>query len=313
VGRFRHLLQHIPVSTIFPSAFNRKMSITAGRASIVAIGAVVDSGSAIPHALVHRIRFANYPSIRIITDQGKLDSALDIVSEPLLPDPRPAVVLGPPVRGGPWLCANGLAATNAHASAYMTGDARLRVPQRYGCDFLLVDSAINILPNPFPDTISNRMFYGHSAEVIAVADATVVGVIDSIPENVPQANGEVRMAVALTDRTVSGNLVTLDLGGGRFAFYAHLRPGTIRVRPGQRVRRGDVIGELGNSGNSVGPHLHFHVGNLPSLNSSVAMPYVFDSWTFAGRRALDTKTRTVSAAFPLDGAIMIFPGVNRSR
>ena len=296
-----------------PASAEGRLRLPAGRTSIVAIGAVFDSGSAIPRAVVHRIRFENHPAITIITDQGTLESALGIVSEPLLLDQRPAVVIGPPVRGGPWLCANGLAANNAHASAYMTGDARLRVPQRYGCDFQLVDSAVSILPNPFPATIANEMFYGHSQEVLAVADATVAAVIDGIPENVPQANGEIRMAVALTDRTVSGNLVTLDLGGGRFAFYAHLRPGTIRVRPGQRVRKGDVIGELGNSGNSRGPHLHFQVGNTPSLNSSVAMPYVFDSWTFAGRRAIDANPRTVREALPLDGAIMMFPGVNRSR
>ena len=311
VGLARPFRQRIALSSA-PASADERLQLPAGRTSIVAIGAVFDSGRAIPRAVVHRIRFQNHPSITIITDRGTLDSALDIVSEPLLLDQRPPVILGPPVRGGPWLCANGLAATNAHAAAYMTGDARLRVPQRYGCDFQLVDSAGNILPNPFPDTISNRMFYGHAQEVIAVADATVAAVIDDIPENVPQANGELRMAVALTNRTYPGNWVTLDLGEGRFAFYAHLRPGTIRVRPGQRIRKGDVIGELGNSGNSVGPHLHFQVGNLPSLNS-VAMPYVFESWTFAGRRALDTKTRTVREALPLDGAIMMFPGVNRLR
>ena len=308
----RPFRQRIALDWAPPSAEER-LRLPSGRTAIVAIGAVFDSGSPLPRAVVHRIRFEKHPSIAIITDRGTLNGALDIVSEPLLLDHRPAVVLGPPVRGGPWLCANGLAATNAHATTYMSGDARLRVPQRYGCDFQLVDSAVSILPNPFPDTISNDMFYGHSQDILAVADATVAAVIDSIPENVPQANGEIRMAVPLTTRTVSGNLVTLDLGGGRFAFYAHLRPGTIRVRPGQAVRKGDVIGLLGNSGNSVGPHLHFQVGNTPSLNSSVGMPYVFDSWTFAGRRALETKTRTVRAALPLDGAILMFPGMNRSR
>jgi hypothetical protein len=308
----RPFRQRIALDSALATAAER-LRLPAGRTSFVAIGAVFDSGSAIPSAVVHRIRFEKHPSITIITDQGTLERALGIDSEPLLLDQRPAAVIGPPVRGGPWICANGLAATSAHASAYVAGDARLRVPQRYGCDFQLVDSAASILPNPFPDTISNEMFYGHAEDILAVADATVAAVIDGIPENVPQANGEVRMAVALTNRTFSGNLVTLDLGGGRFAFYAHLRPGTIRVRLGQRVRRGDVIGELGNSGNSVGPHLHFQVGNGPSLNSSIAMPYVFDSWTFAGRWTVDAKTRTVHEALPLDGAIMIFPGMNRSR
>lgn len=50
----------------------------------------------------------------------------------------------------------------------------------------------------------------------------------------------------------------LDLGDNRHAFYGHLLPGSLRVKPGDRVRRGQVIGRLGNSGNSTGPHLHFH-------------------------------------------------------
>src|SRR6202047_99486 len=56
-----------------------------------------------------------------------------------------------------------------------------------------------------------------------------------------------------------GNLVILDLGGGRYALYAHLDPGSVRVHKGDAVKRGQVIGLVGNTGNSLAPHLHFHV------------------------------------------------------
>ena len=57
----------------------------------------------------------------------------------------------------------------------------------------------------------------------------------------------------------AGNYVVLLLKDGRYVFYEHLKPGSIRVRVGQTVMRGDVVGSLGFTGESTGPHLHFHV------------------------------------------------------
>src|SRR3546814_19119720 len=75
---------------------------------------------------------------------------------------------------------------------------------------------------------------------------------------------------ALGDAT--GNYVALDLGDGRHAFYEHLKPGSIRVVPGQRVRRGEVIDELGFTGDSTGPPLHFHVAAPPSQLGAAGLP-----------------------------------------
>ena len=75
----------------------------------------------------------------------------------------------------------------------------------------------------------------------------------------------------------SFNYVILALGNGGLAFYAHLQPGRLRVKPGDRVRRGQVLGLLGNSGNSDAPHLHFHISDANSLESE-GLPYVFDSF-----------------------------------
>jgi murein DD-endopeptidase MepM/ murein hydrolase activator NlpD len=63
---------------------------------------------------------------------------------------------------------------------------------------------------------------------------------------------------------------------------------SICVQVGQRVRRGEVIGLLGNSGNSVGPHLHFHVGDGNALNGSEGQPYVFERFVFLGRGRPET-------------------------
>lgn len=285
-----------------------RRTLPAGRTATVAVGISLAPGDAVPGALRHRITFDSIPGLRMITDGGSLEAALAATSEPLPVDRRPPPVLSPPLRGGAWRCNNGLALSNGHAALYPFRDSRLRVPQRFGCDFSRVDSGGNVLPSPFPDEITNEMFYGYGADVLAVADGVIVSVRDGIPDNVPRADGRNVMPVPLTNETISGNWLALDVGGGRYAFYAHLIPGSIRVRAGQRVRRGEVLGRLGNSGNSVGPHLHFHVGDAPTLNGGEGQPYVFSRYQVLGRGkpASDQPPSEQQGSLPLDGAVLSF-------
>jgi murein DD-endopeptidase MepM/ murein hydrolase activator NlpD len=110
----------------------------------------------------------------------------------------------------------------------------------------------------------------------------------------------------------------LDLGGGRYALYAHLRAGSISVKPGQRVKRGLVMGRVGNSGNTLAPHLHFHVMDAPIPLAANGLPYAIDAFTVTGTTggtaAFDkaeadgtplaissiTPPRAVTNALPLD-------------
>src|SRR5690606_19042874 len=69
----------------------------------------------------------------------------------------------------------------------------------------------------------------------------------------------------------------------RFALYAHIKPGTVRVKRGQRVRAGQVIGRVGSSGNSDAPHLHFHLADRPSAIGADGMPYVYRRYSLQGR------------------------------
>jgi murein DD-endopeptidase MepM/ murein hydrolase activator NlpD len=79
--------------------------------------------------------------------------------------------------------------------------------------------------------------------------------------------------------------VILDIGGGNYALYAHFQPGSIRVKEGDRVERGDVLALVGSSGNSLAPHLHFHVMDGPLSLASNGLPYVVDSFTVTGQSA----------------------------
>ncbi|SNR25799.1 M23 family metallopeptidase [Actinomadura mexicana] len=76
-------------------------------------------------------------------------------------------------------------------------------------------------------------------------------------------------------RFIVGNSVTLDLGDGVYAVFAHLRRGSPRVSKGDRVRAGDVLGEVGNSGNSSEPHLHFHLMDRPRPMAAAGLPFAF--------------------------------------
>jgi murein DD-endopeptidase MepM/ murein hydrolase activator NlpD len=125
--------------------------------------------------------------------------------------------------------------------------------------------------------------------------------VDGIPENVP---GPTSRAVPMTLETLAGNHVTVDIGGGRFAFYAHLQPRSLRVKKGDRVRRGQVLGLVGNSGNSTEPHLHFHISDSPSPLGSEGIPHVMRS--FEARDKPGAPPRTYHNELPLENQVVTF-------
>src|SRR6185312_245751 len=87
---------------------------------------------------------------------------------------------------------------------------------------------------------------------------------------------------SITAEKAGGNHVVVAIGGGRYAFYAHLQPGSVRVKVGQKVKVGQVLGLLGNTGNSDGPHLHFHIMDSPHPLEANGLPYRFSNFTVEG-------------------------------
>lgn len=182
--------------------------------------------------------------------------------------------LGPPLRGGPWVAVHSPAWPRGHRRVFYTEAGRARLPGRYAIDFVGV-TASGAITRGNPDRPADAVGYGE--EVIAVADAVVVRVRDGMAESASIAANPDHVAEA------AGNHVVLALGRGRYAFYEHLRPGSIRVRVGERVRRGEVLGALGFTGDSTGPHLHFHVADAPSPLGGEGLPFVIDSYRQCGR------------------------------
>lgn len=224
--------------------------------------------STVPASLHNRVRveLGTGDSVRVQELEG-----------PLVAVTRTSPTIGPPLRGGPWLAANGPNARTGHRRALIATDGTPTIAQRFAIDFVKLNEANTTHQG---DQLDNANYFAQGTDAIAVADGRVVAVKDSIPENVPGANSR---AVPITLETVGGNHVIIDIGGGYFAFYAHLQPGSLRVRLGDRVKRGQVVGLVGNSGNSTEPHLHFHVSDSPSPLGSEGVPYRIDSFVLSGR------------------------------
>jgi murein DD-endopeptidase MepM/ murein hydrolase activator NlpD len=187
-----------------------------------------------------------------------------------------------------------------------------RIAQRFAADWILLGPDGRAWKG---DSSSNANWYGYNAPLLAVADARVSAVVDGIVENVPLSPTR---AVAINLETVGGNHVILDLGGGQYAFYAHLVPGSATVKVGDQVKKGQVLGRLGNSGNSDAPHLHFHLGDANSPLGTEGIPWVFERFEGLGRvtslmAALGPgwKAGAAPAArtreLPLENEIVMFP------
>jgi hypothetical protein len=191
---------------------------------------------------------------------------------------KPAVVVAPPLKGARWVVGGGCCATiTYHRGATLPINGAIRTAERYAIDFVQLDEQNRIASGPIGELASYRYF---GVPVHSVADGTVVGIEDGMTEQVPG-----KLPPDATIQMAAGNHVVVDIGDGRYAFYAHLQPGSLRVKPGDKVSRGQVIGLLGNSGNTDGPHLHFHIMDGPTPLVAGGLPYAFTAFTGEGRIA----------------------------
>jgi murein DD-endopeptidase len=189
---------------------------------------------------------------------------------------RRPLVIDSPLRGGDWLAANGPSNTSVHRRALLVVNGAPRIAQRFAIDWIKLGPGGRLAHD---DRARNENWFSYGEEVLAVADGTVIATKDGIPENVPMTDKRV---VPITLDTIGGNLVVMDIGNGRYATFAHLIPKSLRVSVGAKVRRGQVLGLLGNSGNSDAPHLHFHITDGPSPFGAEGVPFIFESMQFRG-------------------------------
>jgi murein DD-endopeptidase MepM/ murein hydrolase activator NlpD len=249
------VLQHFGNPAIgdqMPTADNNYRSLAAGETAMVYL---TISSPRLPGSLVHRL----------YTADDHVEGAATRTRGVKLLD------LGPPLEAGPWRAKSGAAYNDSHhRRQFMVLGGSITLSSRYAIDWKREENGANFRGTQ--DDIHSYLSYENP--VLAVADARVVAVKDGIVDNKPGHVGAEALNLSL--ETIAGNLVVLELGDGQFAFYAHLKPGSLKVRPGQRVKRGQVIALVGNSGSSFEPHLHFEVTNSALPLRGEGLPYLID-------------------------------------
>jgi len=273
-----------------------RLKLDGGARAIVYLWVPVDRANP-PAQLRHRLTFQ------------RDSTTTEVLEGTTIPVERAAVAISPPVRGE-WAAFNGPSNASGHRRLVLALDGHTASGQRYAIDFLQVDSAGGSR-RPGTDASKNSNYYAYGTELLAVADGVVAATKDSIPENVPGGR-----AVKIDLTTVGGNFVGIDIGGGKYALYAHVQPGSLRVKVGDRVKRGQVIALLGNSGNSTEPHVHFQIADGPSFLAAEGLPYATDfevlgNCGIGGNPPKITCSRhaptTVKGGIPLQNELVRFP------
>ena len=228
----------------------------------VSLRLAIPLGQAVPRAIRHRLVFSNGHSV-----EGGVLSPRTSESPLVIPSP---------VRG------NRMAFVNQSTMAYHF-DSTLFMPgaiytsERYAFDSAQLNNTLTEF-YAGNDPKDNTAYFNYGSALYAVADGTVVQTADKRPEN----HGDAHDVVLSSLSDYAGNFVMLDIGSSRYACYAHCIPGSLTVKPGDRVSKGQVIARLGNSGNSSAPHLHFQICDAPDFFWSRGIPFVLESYTKIG-------------------------------
>ena len=274
-----------------------KTKIGPGSFAVVYMWVTSARRESIPSAIRHRISM-------------KVDGYSEEITVETPPTPvaeRKPIVIDPPLTGGEWQAGNGPSNKSIHRRALIPIDGRAYISQRFAIDW------VQLYPDGKTyngDPAGNRNYRDYGAEIHAVADGVVTQVKDGIPQNTPTAK---TLAVPITLETVGGNHVIEEIEGGVYAFYAHMQTGSVRVKVGDKVNRGEVLGLLGNSGNSSEPHLHFHICNANSELGCEGLPYAFPSYEIQGKGEGWKLSESSGApkkeerAIPLEDDVVRFP------
>ena len=253
------------------SGVKNPQTIDPGRRAIIFLWIELPTHGRAPRSLSHRMIFVGGTQTAV-AEGAPADSTLENIRVPVRGDPT--IVLSPPFSGGVWLAGEGPANDCDHRRSLVAIDGQVHDAQRFAADWVKVG------PNGdshHDGTSSNENWWGYGEPILAVADGEVTQVLDGIPENTPRV-----LPKEVTLDNIVGNYVILRIAPNRYATYAHLQTGSIKVSLHERVTRGSVIARLGNTGQATAPHLHFQLTDGNSVLESEGVPYVFAKFTDLG-------------------------------
>lgn len=139
--------------------------------------------------------------------------------------------------------------------------------QKFAFDFVGLDKQGKTHKNKVK---VNKDYFAFGRKVLAPADGTVTNVLNGIKDNVP---GSTNPDSAL------GNAVFIQHSDNEVSVLAHLKLNSIKVKIGDEVKKGKVIGLCGNSGNSSEPTLHYHLQNTPAIQGGIGIKCYFEKAT----------------------------------
>jgi hypothetical protein len=232
----------------------------------------------VPGELGHTLHFSDHEGNKYVIEM-----------EPLKVGHDAAVVVGAPLRGSNWMAGDSVhnAPDAAHRRALMVVNGKAWLAQRYAIDWVRYKMVKGLATTWSGPENKNESYFCDGLPIYSVADGRVVDALDGVAENVPHSG---KFAVALTIINAGGNHVVVDIGGGSYAFYAHMKPGTVTVKVGDRVKAGQVLGHVGNTGSSTEPHLHFHIVDHPSFLAGHGIPYEFAGFSASDSPELIVKS-----------------------
>jgi Peptidase family M23 len=272
----------------FPIAVRATDEIPPSAAVVTLVDVVLprSAGRHAPARLTNRIEYSLPPHAPFRAAIGSTT-----IHGPILRTTRRApVVIASPLRGSGWFSGNGCCAepSSAHRSAVLVANGSSLVTIE-----LFAQDWIKLVNGDLFRGDGSRLsdWYGFGTPVYAAANGTVVSAINDRPEAPVGAPASSNPTVE-KPKDFGGNQVVEKIGRGLYAGYEHLMTGSVMVRPGERLRTGQPIGRLGNTGNSSGPHLHFGIQDGPDLLTSNSLPFEIDHYTVQGVRLPPASTDT---------------------
>ena len=155
-------------------------------------------------------------------------------------------------------------------------DGKEFYPERYSIDIMEVDDENNLF---IGDSNLNESWLGYGKELLASADGVVARVVKGEPDNKPGESPPFPISLS----NGAGNIVILHIGDGIYILYAHLVPGSNdHLEVGDFVAKGEMIGLLGNTGQSGAPHLHYQVMDGNSIAEAEGVPFIFEEFSNIG-------------------------------